>query len=107
VKDVATVLRPIFEESGTRKRVVKLDAEGAEFEIVNRLYEAGLLAKIDLLLMEWHTRPDKTLEDLRRPLRQAGFAWTERDNQSSPIGLFAAFQTARGRPAQWFKSSSC
>lgn len=35
--------------------VVKLDCEGAEFELLERVVEDGLDARLDRLLVEWHT----------------------------------------------------
>jgi len=71
VKDAAKILAPIFEENKNNRIIIKCDCEGAEFEILERLDEENLVAKIDVILMEYHfKKPDK----LVKILAENGFA---------------------------------
>ncbi len=71
VKDAAQVLGPIFQENRGRRVIVKCDCEGAEFEILERLDEEGLVTRMDAVLMEYHfQKPDR----LVKILTENGFA---------------------------------
>ncbi|HTQ09671.1 MAG TPA: FkbM family methyltransferase [Fimbriimonadaceae bacterium] len=94
VRDAAKELRSAVESLGARRLVVKLDAEGAEYEIMRRLADTDLLARIDLLMIEWHRRPDADPEELRKLLRAAGFNWSEREHYCSPVGFIYAYRLA-------------
>ncbi len=65
--------------------VVKMDCEGAEFNILPNLKEAGLLEKIDLIMMEWHGQPDSIIEILK----SESFS-VIRNNHSENIGMIYA-----------------
>jgi hypothetical protein len=43
---------------------LKIDCEGAEYEIIQKLSDTNLLADIDILLIEWHDKGAKMLEDI-------------------------------------------
>lgn len=92
VRDAVSVFEEALQAAGERKLVVKLDAEGAEYEIVARLASASLLSKIDLLFLEWHEREGKSPEELRVALREAGFQWFERRHGEAPVGYITAFR---------------
>jgi FkbM family methyltransferase len=96
IRDAGDTLRPILlsaRERG-RKRVVKIDCEGAEFAIFQSLSRAGLWSEIDLLLVEWHrVFPGRTQEELLRPLFQAGFIVIDLTPPTNN-GFFYAFRTA-------------
>ena len=89
VKDAAAILGPIFERHRGANILIKCDCEGAEFEIMERLAEAGLVRQISGVLMEYHFQaPDKLVQILTT----AGFAVnTRRDaNKKNIIGLLYA-----------------
>ncbi len=70
VKNAFNVLEEIMTKH-TEKVFVKLDAEGAEYEIIPLLSQKGLLKKIDVLIMEYHSYSDyKILLDI---LKNNGF----------------------------------
>jgi FkbM family methyltransferase len=76
IRDAGDALRPILESARDRRRrrVVKIDCEGAEFAIFRSLSRAGLWSEIDLLMVEWHrVFAGRTQEELLRPLFEAGF----------------------------------
>ncbi|MFT3679140.1 MAG: FkbM family methyltransferase [Ferruginibacter sp.] len=50
--------------------IAKIDCEGAEYAIVDKLLETGRLQHIDVIMMEWHL---KGTDLLTIPLNKAGF----------------------------------
>ncbi len=66
VDDGATVLcvdiAEVVKEAG-EGCVVKIDAEGGEYELLKRLHETGTDKLISLLLVEWHGDPEPGLVD--------------------------------------------
>jgi FkbM family methyltransferase len=92
VRDAGTVFDELAHKIEGRKLLVKIDVEGAEYEIVSRLDQTGWLEKIDLLFLEWHEREGKDPEELRALLRKAGFRWFERQHHFAPVGMITAFR---------------
>ncbi|MBX3117845.1 MAG: FkbM family methyltransferase [Fimbriimonadaceae bacterium] len=93
VRDATVVLGEALKVLGERKLVVKLDAEGAEYEILERLQYSGLLSRIDLLLLEWHERDGQNPDSIRSLLREAGFCWMERLHPDAPVGFIGAYKS--------------
>lgn len=91
-RDIGAVLPELLKTLGSRKLVVKIDAEGAEYEILHRLAEAKLLDRIDMLFLEWHRREGHDPEELRRTLREAGFRWFEQGHMEEPVGMIEAYR---------------
>jgi len=75
VKDAAEVLAPILGSLPTESIVLKIDTEGAEFDILESLDSAFLLKKVDYIMMEYHFRSPQPLEDI---LTNNGFIVTYR-----------------------------
>lgn len=63
IKDASEVLKEIFEENLDKKIILKCDTEGSEFEIIESLDKSGLLKKIDIILMEYHFKSPKIIEE--------------------------------------------
>lgn len=60
IKKASKVLNQIIEQNDiTSKIVLKIDTEGAEYEILDDLYHSGFLNKIDLLMGECHYGMEK------------------------------------------------
>jgi FkbM family methyltransferase len=55
---------------GGRVRLLKMDIEGAEVAILNRLLDEGLHEKIDQVFVEVHDRQNKSLAEPTRLLRE-------------------------------------
>jgi FkbM family methyltransferase len=64
IKNISEVLPDLLEKHPLQKKVLKIDCEGAEYEIVQKLSDTNLLADIDILLIEWHDKGAKILEDI-------------------------------------------
>jgi FkbM family methyltransferase len=64
IKKTSEIFSPLLEKKGAHKVFCKIDCEGAEFEILEDLDQAGLLSQIDVIIMEWHFRVPDVLIDL-------------------------------------------
>jgi hypothetical protein len=91
-RDAGQTLTEAFANRGGRNIVVKIDAEGAEYEILHSIARSGVLGQIDLLFLEWHARPGFDPEEIRQVLRKAGFQWFERGHPEAPVGMFTAYR---------------
>jgi FkbM family methyltransferase len=70
IVDIKLELEEIINNNKSCKIGLKIDCEGAEYEILQRLHTASLLAKVDVLLIEWH---DKGANDLENILKVNNF----------------------------------
>ena len=68
--DASEELNSIIEKLNGEKVIVKMDCEGAEYEIIENLQNSGVLTKIDTILLEWH---DKGSNNLEKHLLDSGF----------------------------------
>jgi len=71
VLDAAAEVGSIIRQHRGRRIVIKCDAEGAEKEIFARLDDTGVLASIDIIVMEYHICYDRFIEPI---LLRNGFA---------------------------------
>lgn len=69
--DAAAVLRAIRLRHPDAPILMKLDAEGAEYEILDRLIEAGVMHEISAAAIEWHDLPGEKY--LTSRLQASGF----------------------------------
>ncbi len=84
IKDVVPVLTGIINQHYQKLAIVlKVDCEGAEYEIIPAMHNAGLLNKVDVVMMEWH---EKGPDQLLRSLTTAGFSNFSFNPHSSVIG---------------------
>ncbi len=61
--DVSVEFDEILKNLSGEKVIVKMDCEGAEYEIIENLHKSGILNKIDVLLIEWHDKGSRVIED--------------------------------------------
>lgn len=65
IKNAAKIMQPIIAENQHLKIVVKMDCEGAEYEIIENLMENNILSEIDVFMIEWHDHgPEKIVTSL-------------------------------------------
>jgi FkbM family methyltransferase len=62
VKDIKDVFEEITGQSEQLDVIVKMDCEGEEFNLIERLSETHLLEKISVLMIEWHYRKPELIE---------------------------------------------
>lgn len=85
IKSVDEIFKNIFLKF-SESIVVKMDCEGAEFEIIDTLRLNNLLEKIDVLMIEWH---DKNPSPIIEALTEAGFR-SFKNNYSAKFGMIYA-----------------
>ena len=69
--DAAQVLRMIRKLHPDAQILLKLDAEGAEYQIIDRLVETGAISEISAAAIEWHLTPGA--EYITSRLQASGF----------------------------------
>ena len=64
IKNISEVLPDLMAKHPGLQKVLKIDCEGAEYEILQKLNDANLLKEIDVLLIEWHDQGATILEEV-------------------------------------------
>jgi|SRR5688572_23250971 len=70
IKDVAEEISKIHQLEPEIKKVCKMDCEGAEFEILERLFQTDSIELIDVYIIEWH---DQNTHDIEQEFLAHGF----------------------------------
>lgn len=87
IEDVSSYLKKNFlDYQGTF--VAKIDCEGCEYEIIERLEDTGILTRISIFLIEWHKK-GPTL--LKRILSQNGYCAITLSEKKEARGMIYAF----------------
>jgi FkbM family methyltransferase len=97
IRDVAAEVKEIIANANRKKLkiVIKMDCEGSEFAILDRLEEEGLLDGISLFMVEWHKwwSPEKTQQTIIDQLLRHNFIVLDRTHLSNPhAGLLNALR---------------
>jgi FkbM family methyltransferase len=67
IQDVSNVMKKIRDENNSKNILLKLDCEGAEYEIMEALDKSGGLERVAYIMIEWHIRDKSVLiETLRK-----------------------------------------
>jgi len=92
IRDAAKEFLAVLEENKDKHIIVKCDCEGAEFEIFQRLGEANIINRIDVVMMEYHfEKPDRLINILA----ENGFAvQTKIGSRKSKTGYIYAVRMA-------------
>jgi len=91
LSDAARVLRAIRKHHPDAPILLKMDAEGAEYGILDRLIEEELLSEIDSAAIEWHNLPGE--DYLTSRLRANGFhCQTKSLEPDGSIGMIDAWR---------------
>lgn len=86
VRDAAEVFRPIMEEYGDCNMVLKMNCEGEEYAILERLASEQLLGQFSMIMLEWHY---KGKDNILKYLDAAGFTYWCQDKERN-MGLIYA-----------------
>lgn len=90
VKDVAEEIIRISGLEPNVRKVCKIDCEGSEFEILERLFQKNVAELIDGYLIEWHL---KNTEDIEESFIKNGFDIIKTTGQGGETGLLYAFKS--------------
>lgn len=88
LKDASAELSKIIDANDNKKIIVKMDCEGAEYEILENLKASNVLNKIDVILLEWH---DDGYELIEQILLEARFNFITQ-NINSISGMVYAYK---------------
>lgn len=88
IENITDILPDLMAKHPEHKKVLKIDCEGAEYEILQKMNDTNLLKDIDVLLIEWHDKGAKILEDL---LMASDFRVVSR-HLTSITGMIYAFK---------------
>jgi FkbM family methyltransferase len=93
VRGAAAAFESLLAAEPALPLVAKIDCEGAEYQIIDALAEAGLLEKVDAFLIEWHGRGDAPI---REKLLAAGHAVWPRAHPGANHGMIYSSLRRRG-----------
>lgn len=85
ITDVFEALKHIVHE----KTVLKIDTEGSEYEILERLNNTGLLSRFDIIMIEWHIKGPSPLQKI---LLDNNFELLSTGKHSLKTGMIYAFK---------------
>ena len=88
--DIAEIFTAIIEKHPEDQFVFKLDCEGAEYDIFNRLDETGLIKKVHIFTLEWHNHNDCNVTQLESILNRNGFIYQVIGARNRPTGMMFA-----------------
>lgn len=88
--DVHETLKSVFIKNTHLQKVMKIDAEGVEYEIIERLSNTGLINEIDFIMIEWHVKGSIFIEKI---LKQQGFEILSFNTLDKNIGMIYAFNS--------------
>jgi FkbM family methyltransferase len=87
--DVAEEFRRIDNLEFGAKKICKMDCEGAEFEILERLFETNLIGTVDFYIIEWH---NKDTDNIERKFLENGYEITKSTFEDGQTGLIHAYK---------------
>lgn len=88
LRDISEVLLDVIKQYPNKKRIMKIDCEGSEFEIFDKLDEKKLFYALDVLIVEWHYRDKHILENILMKNNYYYIVTKESEN----IGMIYAFK---------------
>jgi FkbM family methyltransferase len=91
LRDAGETAAALWREFPDRRIVLKVDCEGSEYAVFDRLEAMGLLDRVTLAMIECHRRaPEHDPAGLRRFLTGRGFACVHRDPDAPDISMLYA-----------------
>ncbi len=92
IRDIREVVQEIFTNHPSEELFLKLDCEGAEYEILEKLDQSGLLPKIKVIIIEWHFKGYEPLEKLLTANGFASVVFPRPTHTIKDMGMIYAFK---------------
>lgn len=89
LRKASAVLQPIIDKHPEQLKILKLDCEGSEYDILPELDSSHLLKQFNIVMLEWHF---KGYSDLLSILGRNGFSTLVKGVESGNVGLLVAFK---------------
>jgi FkbM family methyltransferase len=91
IRDIASTIHGVVQHHSGMKIILKLDCEGAEYDIMERLQETDLVKMVDIYMIEYHFRGKKPLQTI---LSGSGFViLAPGDDVLNDYGMLYAVKT--------------
>lgn len=88
IKNISPILLKVISENKNDGIILKVDCEGAEYEIIEKLYNDDLLKMVSYIILEWHY---KGKEDIEKYLKKCDFIVLSQDREAHfPVGILYA-----------------
>lgn len=89
--DASAEIREIVKNIENEEVILKMDCEGAEYEIMENIFKTDVINLIDVILLEWHDKGSRVIEDI---LLKSGFYFFAKD--FSPVaGMIYAYKSKK------------
>jgi FkbM family methyltransferase len=88
LKKASNVIFNILKKQSHKKVLLKIDCEGAEYEILPDLYQNKVLEKVDAVILEWHHNDGG--QELKNILLKSGFKTIIHDDLNKMTGFIYA-----------------
>ncbi len=85
IVDIAKSFSAIIDKHPDAKFVFKIDCEGGEYDIFNRLDQMDMFKHIHFIVMEWHNDQVKNVRELERVLQKNGFFYRLTGNRDGEV----------------------
>ncbi|MFK5889290.1 MAG: FkbM family methyltransferase [Flavobacteriaceae bacterium] len=86
IKDIGEVIDLVRKQHPNLDIIMKIDCEGGEYEIINRLDTLNLLTKVKLFMIEWHDLGAHPIETI---LLKEGFELISKNSETNSGMIYA------------------
>lgn len=91
INSIIDIIKEVKEATPDFKIILKLDCEGAEFEIIEALNNTGLLKEVSTYLIEWHFKPKRIITDIFSA-NNFNYIAPDRTDVPEAVGMIYAFR---------------
>lgn len=86
IEPAHNIISAIIKQNPQKEFILKIDTEGAEYDILKSLFVNGIHPKIKAILLEWHYQGS---EDIEKDLLEAGFKLISKSNDKNSGLIYA------------------